>query len=65
MNNINKLILLSIIILIINLYIIKYYNNYKRTVYIISNVESGGAIKYLNDITIHYTNNKYIYSRYI
>jgi hypothetical protein len=33
----------------------------KKTVYIITNISSGGAVKYLNDIISNYSNNNYIY----
>ena len=35
--------------------------NNNKTVYIISNISAGGAVKYLNDIISNYSNNNYIY----
>jgi hypothetical protein len=59
MNNIYYIIA---IFNIISIYIYVNYNYiYKRNVYIVSNIPGGGAVKYLNDITNHYLDNKYIY----
>lgn len=54
------LLLLLIVIIILRICSIETFEN-TRTVYIVSNIPGGGAVKYLTDITKHYTNNTYIY----
>lgn len=53
-------LLLLIVIIILKICSIETFEN-TRTVYIVSNIQRGGAVKYLVDITNHYTNNTYIY----
>jgi len=54
------LVLLILIIIILRICSIETFEN-TRTVYIVSNISNGGAVKYLDDITKNYTNNKYVY----
>jgi hypothetical protein len=55
------IIIFNILFIILHFKINDSSKIYKKNVYIISNIPAGGAVKYLNDITLHYNKNKYIY----